>query len=617
MRHFKRIVVGFSLLVGANILFVNAGLLSPSEMNGRGLKEDTPQELAHLHKRKIVKVRPNQRAIERFERERKEKGRAPDRLPIPVSSESETEILDGATISGSSVSGSTTTSTELLGAIPTSVDNSKLAAFPPIGNQSSQSSCVAWAVTYYLTSHEVCLTKGCDNKSTSSTRFSPSWTYNMINSGVDQGSYFSDAFTMMSSHGAPSILEVPYSASDFKSWSTNPDHWKNAIKYRTTVMTSMPMDTNASMATAKQYLANGHVIVIGTYINSWVYKQVMANPNGTPSPYAGQSIVVTQNGTLGGHGMTVVGYDDTVWTDINANGVAEAAEIGAFKIANSWGTGWGNAGFVWAAYDSFRSVSEVPGFSTAGRILLTRSGAGFVSTYQPYQPNLLAAVTVSHAARNQMSLQFGASSTSKTSPERSFSPFALVNKGGAFSFGGDAIEDEATFYFDISSINNTASTVANQLFYLTVYDSASGSPLTVKSFSIVDPVIGNTLVSAPGVPIFPDATSKRLIAGNYTVDSTAPSAPSALTATLSSKSSKKGKRTITTTTVALKWTGSADNVGVVSYNVYRNGTRLSSTSSLSYNDTSTSSGVSYTYKITAVDAAGNESAASNLAYISR
>jgi hypothetical protein len=41
-----------------------------------------------------------------------------------------------------------------------------------------------------------------------------------------------------------------------------------------------------------------------------------------------------------GHAMTVVGYDDTKFG-------------GAFEIMNSWGTTWGNLGFIWVKYADF------------------------------------------------------------------------------------------------------------------------------------------------------------------------------------------------------------------------------------------------------------------------
>ena len=47
----------------------------------------------------------------------------------------------------------------------------------------------------------------------------------------------------------------------------------------------------------------------------------------------------------GGHAMCVVGYDD------NMHG-------GAFEIQNSWGTDWGNSGYIWIRYSDFAAFVE-------------------------------------------------------------------------------------------------------------------------------------------------------------------------------------------------------------------------------------------------------------------
>jgi len=44
--------------------------------------------------------------------------------------------------------------------------------------------------------------------------------------------------------------------------------------------------------------------------------------------------------TYGGHAMCVIGYDDTKYG-------------GAFEVQNSWGTSWGNKGYVWIKYTDF------------------------------------------------------------------------------------------------------------------------------------------------------------------------------------------------------------------------------------------------------------------------
>ena len=75
-----------------------------------------------------------------------------------------------------------------------------------------------------------------------------------------------------------------------------------------------------------------------------------------------------------------------------------------------------------------------------------------------------------------------------------------------------------------------------------------------------------------------------------------------------------GQRAPSSSQVNLSWSASTDNVAVTGYNVYRNGVLLptavtpDATPATTYTDDTASPGTSYTYQVTAVDAAGNESA---------
>lgn len=82
-------------------------------------------------------------------------------------------------------------------------------------------------------------------------------------------------------------------------------------------------------------------------------------------------------------------------------------------------------------------------------------------------------------------------------------------------------------------------------------------------------------------------------------DNQAPTVPAGLSATASSM-----------TEVALSWSAATDNVAVVGYRIYRNGTMVKEQSELVYNDTGLVSGTQYTYEVSAYDADGNESAKS-------
>ena len=51
---------------------------------------------------------------------------------------------------------------------------------------------------------------------------------------------------------------------------------------------------------------------------------------------------------VGGHAIVAVGYDDKMKIKNTNQGATETT--GAFLIRNSWGTGWGAAGYGWLPY---------------------------------------------------------------------------------------------------------------------------------------------------------------------------------------------------------------------------------------------------------------------------
>ena len=85
-------------------------------------------------------------------------------------------------------------------------------------------------------------------------------------------------------------------------------------------------------------------------------------------------------------------------------------------------------------------------------------------------------------------------------------------------------------------------------------------------------------------------------------DTTAPSTPTGLTATPAS-----------TTQVNLSWTASTDNVGVTGYQIFRDGTLLTTVSTTSYSNSGLTPNTTYQYQVKAVDAAGNQSGLSTAA----
>jgi Domain of unknown function (DUF4082)/Galactose oxidase-like, Early set domain/Bacterial Ig-like domain/Fibronectin type III domain len=106
------------------------------------------------------------------------------------------------------------------------------------------------------------------------------------------------------------------------------------------------------------------------------------------------------------------------------------------------------------------------------------------------------------------------------------------------------------------------------------------------------------IVNSNGVP---SVASWVDLPASYQED-TPPSAPSGLTATATSSSS-----------VNLSWTASTDNIGVTVYDIFRNGTKVGTSTTPSYTDSGLPGSTAYTYTVTANNAAGMVSTSSNSA----
>jgi chitodextrinase len=63
--------------------------------------------------------------------------------------------------------------------------------------------------------------------------------------------------------------------------------------------------------------------------------------------------------------------------------------------------------------------------------------------------------------------------------------------------------------------------------------------------------------------------------------------------------------------IDVTWNASTDNTGVVGYKIYRDGSQVATSTSTSYSDTGLSAATTYTYSVSAYDAAGNESSKSS------
>jgi centrosomal CEP192-like protein len=432
-----------------------------------GLLEVTPEQrkLLQAATPKLTQVRPTKLALDRIKQrvaEQKTGGQAPRSASADLSA-LEGQLADTGTDLVTAAPGEKTmVKVAALATLPRSVDNSALPAFPEIRDQGGIGSCVGFAVGYYLYTHELGLIGGWNNKTTSNTnKVSPKWAYNLSGHGENNGTSASTVHGVLAESGALMWSDFPYNGDvsnpiNFREWPRTSTLWKKALSYKSLGYSYLNAPTDSDgLAQIKSVLLNGHVVNFATHIYSWQFDVIDNDPStSADDAWVGQNIATWQNGQEGAHEATIVGYNDDIWVDLNANGQVDSGEKGAFKIANSWGNGWQNNGYAWVAYDAAQFTSQVPlGPASDTRAQLIEDVTTLIGARINYQPNLLAEVTLSTADRGNFSISLGV-----TEPDRSglvldqWFPTA-ISSGGPYAFDGTSttVPQTGSFVFDLSS----------------------------------------------------------------------------------------------------------------------------------------------------------------------
>lgn len=490
VQNFKR----FISLAAVSLYLSSAGELAAG--HGKGYIPMSSEQVKKVETTwpRIVTVKPNKIGVNRIEEHYRENGlEVPKLNAVPFLQEFETVVgLRHAN--------------RAFGTVPSSVNNATLPSFPPIGDQQEEGSCVAWGSTYYQASHELGLLNEFNNKTSFNNVLSPRWTYNLLNGGVDGGLVPDTAFSLLAQNGAPSIVAFPYVDGDVTSWDLKVEDWIAAISNRLAPAQYVTGIGGAKqdLSVIKQLLTNGHVLTFATFIDSWVFTQLLQDPSNPNSPYVGQQAATYMNGQNGGHFMTIVGYDDNLWIDVNGNGQVDQGERGAFLVANSWSSSWGNQGLIWVSYDAFLNASAVSGGPSANRVALASAENNYVFSVVPkaphYSPTLVGQFSLTQNYRDQISIKAGVSGASQMAPTTTFDCYALMNQGGGLEFDGTqpGTPETATFAVDMTDLLVTDGSTQN--YYLVAADSAAGNPTTLSSFLLLD-LVNETTTSYSGNPL--------------------------------------------------------------------------------------------------------------------
>jgi len=246
---------------------------------------------------------------------------------------------------------------------------------PPVGNQGQQGSCATWSIAYYhrtqLEYHERHW-----NLTDAHHRFSPAFVYNQVNGGGDNGSGFNNNMPLICEQGCASLADCPYNDHDCTSWPSE-SAYSHAIPFRAKTWAWFHTYDMTGINMIKQLLANGSTACLSIAV--WDnFDNIAAHDY----MYCASD---REGEDRGGHLITFVGYDDTLTTHDGT---------GAFRMVNSWGPGWGQAGYFWMSYEAVMDS------------FLSQRSVGYLTDTVGYVPKLVARVRIDHPTRDRVGLGF-------------------------------------------------------------------------------------------------------------------------------------------------------------------------------------------------------------------
>ena len=400
-------------------------------------------------------------------------------------------------------------------ALPASVDNSASPYFPEISSQGSLNSCVPFSCTYYQFTYEINRSRGV--KTTADNTFSPKWAFNFLNHGSNSGTDYESVYGIFKQHGCPTLKSLPYDAKDYLSWSTDEKVWREAMRYRLEDYqlfdrigvegTEITSPDDADLIPIKTALANGDILTFSTFMDS-VEKgknKIKTNPAAPENDkYVNEQYLRELPGSKGGHRMTIVGYNDKLWCDINENDKVDAGEMGAFKIANSWGKNYANNGYLWFSYDSLNHDSCVDGIKINPDRYHAMMEITRISVRVNEGKDIYVRFTANTANRSRFYTVFQATLHGTEYSRYMLDEARYVGTSDYNAFDGTKNACDATFVYPLDDLaaNLTTENFEDFNFFVTFKDSPSEpSTVTIKNASLVNEYTGKEYKVNANYPI--------------------------------------------------------------------------------------------------------------------
>jgi hypothetical protein len=334
--------------------------------------------------------------------------------------------------------------------LPLQVDNTVNEWFRPIFSQSGGSCGQASGVGYNFT-YEIDYERQVP-ANIPQNQYPTHYTWNFLNGGVGNGSWYFDGWMIIRESGCPTIYDYGGMAYGGESrWMSGYDLYYSAMHNRTLDFWTIDVSTREGLETLKQWLWSrdggtlpGGLANFGAGIGAATQGYLPAGTHNGGQP------VITQWGNTADHAMTFVGYDDEIvydfnndgqyTDDIDINGDGEVdlrdCEIGGLLMANSWGSGWGMSGKAWVMYKLLADPIEVGGiWANAVHLVQAKAEAAPLLTFK---------TTITHTSRNKLKIMCGVAADPEAQQPEYARSFPMFNhQGGDFYMqGGNSNQDK-------------------------------------------------------------------------------------------------------------------------------------------------------------------------------
>lgn len=419
--------------------------------------------------------------------------------------------------------------------IPSSIDNTKLPFWPGISDQRNYFTCQQYCGVLYVYGYEINRLRNQPGWYWEN-RFPPHYTWNLLNHGEQYaGVNFFQSFDFIRQQGH--ITQPDFgvdTAYGTLGWINGYEKYFRGMHNRLKKVSAIRVNSEEGILILKNYLydhldgSSAGGIACFTTSGQSLYSMGILPP-GTPEE--GKHVVFSWIADPT-HGLTIVGYNDSirydrnqdgVFTnnlDINGDGVVNVHdwEIGAFKFANSYGGWWADEGVAYVLYSAMANEYGDGGVWNNSVFVLDADTA--------CNPLLTVRVNLEFNQRDKIRMLAGISSdTNRTMPDYTLE-FPLFNfQGGNHPLQGlDSIpgNDTLEFGLDITPLLSHADPGnPSRLFFMIEERDQDGSALgmirrvafnfygenttTFTSPSLNLPVQRNdvTVVSAIVDPVFP------------------------------------------------------------------------------------------------------------------